>query len=276
VSQLLHRSVFISWLVAWLLLCGLGGRATAEEIVLRVESDVFVDDDETPAAASLTLFHNGITWDFLDSSRDDGEGDVILHDPARERVVVLDSQLNIKTEIRTIRLERLNVSLATWARQSNDPLMKWAGAGDFGDTIITDADHVELSGPRVRYTVDFSRSSSDEAVAAYRRFADTAILLKALMQPGGIPPFPRLAINRHVEVAGGIPVEVTLRITPKLSLMPGSSNTLRSVHKVHPQLIDSDHSRIDAAGARLTVAEAVDLEEFVRRRRDFRSDHPDS
>lgn len=273
-SRLLHRSVF-TWLVAWLLLCGLGARATAEEIILRVESAVFVDDDETPAATSLTLFHNGITWDFLDSS-DDGEGDVILHDPARERVVVLDSRLNIKTEIRTIRLERLNVSLATWARQSNDPLIKWAGAGDFGDAIIADGDHIELSGPRVRYTVDFNRSASDAAVAAYRRFADTAILLKALMQPGGIPPFPRLAINRHVEVAGGIPVEVTLRITPKLSLMPGSSNTLRSVHKVHPQLIDSDHSRIDAAGARLTVAEAVDLEEFARRQRESRPDHPDS
>jgi hypothetical protein len=271
-----RRRLFGTCLLAWLVVAAVGHKTLAEEVVLRVESEVFVNDDETPAAKSLTLFHNGITWDFLDAPADGGEGDIILHDPARERVVVLDPRRTIKTEIRTIRLERLNVSLATWARQSDDALIKWAGAADFGDSITTDGDRVELTGPRVQYSVAFTRSSSDEAVAAYRRFADTAILLKALMQPGGIPPFPRLAINRHVEVAGGIPSSVTLCITPKLALLPGGGDTLRSVHKVHPQLIDGDHSRIDAAGAQLTVAEEVDLEEFVRRRHDARSDDPDS
>lgn len=272
----LHRSASVAWLVAMLLVYVGSNSAAAEDIVLRVESEVFVNDDETPVAKSLTLFHNGITWDFLDPPADAAEGDVILHDPARERVIVLDPERNLKTEIRTIRLERLNVSLAAWARQSDDPLIKWAGTADFGDAIMTDGDHVELTGPRVKYAVEFTRSASDEAVAAYRRFADTAILLKALMQPGGLPPFARLAINRHVEVAGGIPTAVTLSIAPKLALLPGAGDTLRSVHKVHPQLIDGDHSRIDAAGAQLTVAEEVDLEEFVRRRHDARSDQPDS
>ena len=67
-----------------------------------------------------------------------------------------------------------------------------------------------------------------------------------------------------------------LSIAPKLALLPGAGDTLRSVHKVHPQLIDGDHARIDTAGAQLTVAEEVDLEEFVRRLHDARSDHPDS
>jgi hypothetical protein len=270
------QRLFVVGLVACLVVAAVGRQTRAEGVVLRVESEVFVNDDKTPAATSLTLFQNGITWDFLDAPADGGEGDIILHDPARERVVVLDPQRNLKTEIRTIRLERLNVSLATWARQSDDALIKWAGAADFSDALTTDGDRVELIGPRVQYTVEFTRSSNDEAVAAYRRFADTAMLLKALLQPGGIPPFPRLAINRHVEAAGGIPSAVTLCITPKLSLLPGAGDTLRSVHKVHPQLIDGDHSRIDAAGAQLIVAEEVDLEEFVRRRHEARSDHPDS
>lgn len=277
-SQSLDRRVSYASraLVVWLVLCGIRAPVIAEEVTLRVESEVFVNDDEAPVAKSLTLFHNGITWDFLDPPADAMEGDVILHDPARERVIVLDPERNLKTEIRTIRLERLNVSLAAWARQSDDPLIKWAGMADFGDAIVIDGDRVELTGPRVKYAVEFTRPESDEAAAAYRRFADTAILLKALMQPGGLPPFPRLAINRHVEVAGGIPTEVTLSIAPKLALLPGAGDTFRSVHKVHPQLIDGDHSRIDAAGVQLTVAEDVDLEEFVRRRHEARSDHPDS
>ena len=86
------------------MLCAMSGATMAEEIVLRVESEVFVDGDETPAAKSLTLFHQGLTWDFLDPPAGSTEGDIILHDPARERVVVLDPELNLKTEIRTIRL----------------------------------------------------------------------------------------------------------------------------------------------------------------------------
>jgi hypothetical protein len=264
------------FLLVCALVCATGGQTRAEEVTLRVESEVFVDDEKAPVATSLTLFHRGITWDFLGPRTDAAAGEVILHDPARERVIVLDTELNLKTEIRTIRLERLNVSLASWARQSDDLLIKWAGAGDFGDIIVSDDDRIELRGPRVQYVVEFTRALPEEAVAAYRQFADTAILLKALMQPGGIPPFPRLAINRHIEAAGGIPMEVVLRITPKLPLIPGAADTLRSVHKVHPQLTDEDQSRIDAVGARLTVAEAVDLDDFVRRRHDARSAQPDS
>lgn len=245
---------------------------------MRVESEVFVDEDTTPSARSLTLFENGITWDFLDPVMNDGDavGDVILHDPARERVVVLDGRRSMKTEIRTIRLERLNVSLTKWARHSDNPLIKWAGGPDFGDSLASGAESVALTGPRVRYAVDFTTAFGDQAGVAYRRFADTAILLKALMQPGGIPPFPRLAINRHVEAAGGIPTSVRLEIGPKLPFLPGGGQTLRSTHKVHPRLIGDDRSRIDAAAARVSVAEAVDLEEFVRRRTVDAPSHPGS
>lgn len=264
----------LPWLALCLSLVGVAGAAD-DAVELRVESEVFVDDDDAPVARSLTLVENGIAWDFLDPDPNDPVvvGEVILHDPARERVVVLDSRQGLKTEIRTIRLDRLNVSLAKWARQSEDPLIRWAGGPDVGESLVVGDDRVELSGPRVRYAVDFTTVHGDAAAAAYRRFADTAILLKALLQPGGIPPFPRLAINRRVEAAGGIPSAVRLEIGAKLPLMPGGGSVLRSVHRVHPQLIDGDRGRIGAAAARLGVAESVELDEFVRRRGEATAAH---
>jgi hypothetical protein len=194
--------------------------------VLRVESEVFVEGDVEPVTRSLTLFCNGVIWDFCDppgagdSTDGDGPpGEIVLHDPARERVVLIDPVRNVKTQIDAIRLERLGVSLASWARRSDDRLVRWAGGPDFGDGFKEEDSRLELVGPRARYEVVHAAAPSPEAAVLYGKFADTAILLKALLQPGGIPPFPRLAINRRVAAAGGIPSVVRLEIDPRMAML---------------------------------------------------------
>jgi hypothetical protein len=249
-----------------------GGSVHGEpEEGLRVESEVFAEDGTEPVARSLTLFRNGLAWDFLErpagSAKDDAadrEADeLVLHDPARERVVVVDPARNVKTQIDTIRLERLSVSLAAWARKADDRLVRWAGGPDFGDGIQEKDSQLELVGPRVRYEVEFTAAPSPEFAEDYRRFADTAMLLKALLHPGGIPPFPRLAINRRVSSARGIPTAVTLEVDSKTAMIGGRPQVLRSVHKLHPRLLARDLQRIEDAEARIAVAESVDLAAFM-------------
>ena len=241
-----------------------------EAVTLRVETDLFAGDSPEPVATSLTLFDSGVAWDFLevrggtaaDSSDESLElVEIVLQDPARERVVVIDPGRSVKTEIPLIRLERLSVSLANWARSSDDRLVRWAGGPDFSDGFSEEEGRIELAGPRVRYAVALVEADSS-AASSYRRFADTAILLRALLQPGGIPPFPRLALNRRLETIGGIPGEVTLDIDSRNPLMPGSDR-LRSVHKSHPQLIASDHQRIEEARARMASVDAIDLAAYM-------------
>ena len=262
--------------------------------VLRVESEIFVGDNKQPVARSLTLFRNGIAWDFLeqpagiaagDNAKDANRSDtlssnpsdepaqtdssqmvlqeIVLHDPARDRVVIIDPKRNVKTQIEAIRLERLSVSLASWARKADDRLVRWAAGPDFGDGIQEKGSSLVLVGPRVRYAVDFAAAPSGDTSAIYSRFADTAILLKALLHPGGLPPFPRLAINRRVSAAGGIPTTVTLEIDLKSALLGGHSDVVRSVHKAHPQLLAGDLDRIEEAESQVAVAEPVELAAFV-------------
>jgi hypothetical protein len=170
---------------------------------------------------------------------------------------------NVKTQVEAVRLERLGVSLAKWARSSDDRLIRWAGGPDFASGL-TEKDHaVELAGPRVRYVVTHDKAPSPEAATAYREFADSAVLLRALLHPGGVPPFPRLALNRSIEEAGGIPSEVTLEIEPRLGPLGGRSDRLKSVHKLHPRLLSSDIERIEAAESQAAAAEAVELAAFV-------------
>jgi hypothetical protein len=240
----------------------------ADDGCFRVESQVFVNGAEEPVARSLTLFRDGVAWDFLESTAAKGGnagtgGEIVLHDPARERVVLVDPVRNLKTQIDAIRLERLSVSLAAWARKSDDRLVRWAGGPDFGEGMTETDDRIELVGPRVRYAIDFARPPSAEAAGVYRRFADTAILLKALVRPGGLPPFPRLAINRRVAAAGGIPEEVSLEIDSRTVTVAGRADTLRCVHKFHPRLLTGDLSRIEEAESRVAVATQVELAEFA-------------
>lgn len=245
---------------------------TGGAVSLRVESEVYADDQREPVARSLTLFDGEATWDFLDptAERPGAAGvaacdQIILHDPVRERVIVLDPRRRLKTHVDALRLERLSASLGKWARESDDTLIRWAGSADVGGAIEDKAGGIELRGPRVKYAVQYAPAPSQEAAAAYRTFADTAILLKALLHPGGIPPFPRLAINRRIESAGGIPSEVRLEVGATLSRLGRPADTLRSVHKAMPRLTDADRERIDDAAALVAVAEEVDLAEFVNR-----------
>ena len=254
-----------AWLLlSWTLLASTAAvpvRA-AQDGCFRVESQVFANGAEEPVARSLTLFRDGVAWDFLESAAVKGGnartgGEIVLHDPARERVVLVDPDRNLKTQIDAIRLERLSVSLASWARKSDDRLVRWAGGPDFGEGMTETDDRIELVGPRVRYAIDFARPPSAEAAGVYRRFADTAILLKALVRPGGLPPFPRLAINRRVAAAGGIPEEVSLEIDSRAVAVAGRADTLRCVHKFHPRLLAGDLSRIAEAESRVAVAKQV-------------------
>ena len=235
----------------------------AEPLQMRVESEIFVDRDAEPVARSLTVFRDGLAWDFLDGAEPGRTVEIVLHDPARERVVVIDPDRNVKTEIDRLRLERLSASLAAWARRSDDKLMLWAGGPTFHEHIRKQDRTLELSGPRARYIVEFAAAPTPEAAETYRRFADTALLLKSLLHPGGMPPFPRLAINEQVAAAAAIPESVTLEIDARSPLLGGRSQTLRSVHKVYPRLLSSDLERVEDAEARVAVAVAVDVATYA-------------
>jgi hypothetical protein len=236
---------------------------------MRIESEMFADGTATPVARSLTLFHEGVAWDFLEpvTSGSAGATEIVLHDPARERVLVIDPQRHLKTQVELLRLERLGVSLAKWARSSDDRLVRWAGGPDFTNGFAIEDDRLELVGPRLKYAVIHEPAPTADAAEAYRRFADTAILLKALLQPGGIPPFPRLAVNERLAATAVIPTEVKLEIDPRLAVIGARPERLRSVHRLHPRLLSGDLARIEDAKGHVAAAESVALAAYVQRNR---------
>ena len=249
---------------------------------LRVETDVFADRDDVPIAHSLTLFSSQVAWDFLDTTpaekkTSDSEsehskafnGESVLHDPTRERVLLIDPLRQVKTSIDSIQLERLRVSLSKWARTSDDKLLCWAGGPHFENGIQESLDAIELVGPRVQYRIETTDAPSQEIAGQYRQFADTAILLRALLHPGGIPPFPRMALNKQLASKAKLPTSVTLEIDSRGSLVPSGLSSMMqrhlcSVHRIHPALRADDLQRIADAEACMAIAEEVSLAEYTQ------------
>ena len=249
---------------------------------LRVETDVFADRDDVPIAHSLTLFSSKVAWDFLDTTpaekkTSDSEsdqpkafnGEIVLHDPTRERVLLIDPLRQVKTSIDSIQLERLRVSLAKWARTSDDKLLCWAGGPHFENGMHESDDAIELVGPRVQYRIETTDAPSPEIAGQYRQFADTALLLRALLHPGGIPPFPRLALNKRLSSEVKLPTSVTLEIDSRGSLVPSGLSSMMqrhlcSVHRIHPALRADELQRIADAEACMAIAEEVSLAEYTQ------------
>lgn len=241
----------------------------------RIESEIFAGDGDEAVARSLTIFCDGVAWDFLESLPTDSDqagdarpeampGEIILHDPARRRMVLIHPGRNVRTEIEAVTLDRLAASLEAWARTADEPTVRWAGGPDLAASIEESQDHsLVIEGPRIRYEVDYEPAPSPAAAETYRRFADAAILLKALVQPGGLPPFPRMAINRRVAAASAIPAQVTLRVGGPQGGLGFSTATLRSTHHLHPRVLEEDRARIESAMAHLAVARPVTLAAYI-------------
>ncbi len=268
------RQPVAPWLLATLALtCVTSARGEGPEDTssaagthLRVETAVFDGTAEEPVARSLTVFQNGVAWDFLEPAAGAAAPavaeEIILHDPARGRVVVIDPTRRLRTEISAARMSRVLASLRVWAQGSDDELLQWSASPECVPQVPSDGGPLELDGPGARYRVGTSPAPSAAAAEQYRSFADVAVILRALLHPGGLPPFPRLAINRHLATASLLPETVSLEFSGG-SLR--QSRVLRSEHRFAPRLADDDLDRIETASAAMAVAEGVDLDEYMQR-----------
>jgi hypothetical protein len=240
---------------------------------MRVQSTVFRTGEEKAMGRSLALFTNHVVWDFVEMPAEAEDAppelaEIVLHDPLRERIVLVDPKRSVKVEVDHLTLARLRVSLAAWARGTDDNVIRWTGSHDLARSIAEDGETFVLDGPDVGYVVSYEDAPSPEAARAYQQFADSSLLLRALLHPGGLPPFPRMAINARLAKEDKTPREVRLRYDQRLPLvpeLPGISREkgLRSEHRIHPRLLAEDRKRIADASARIAEATTVTLEAYA-------------
>jgi hypothetical protein len=225
----------------------------------RVETSVFVGKKKEPVSRNTTYFSAGVVYDFLLAPTE-----ITVFDPARRRMVLLDPSRQIKAELSTEEILKLNADMQSVAERSSIPFLKFVARPEFQTEQDEQAGSLTLSSEMLTYRVISQKAKTETAAMQYRRFADWYARMKPLVQPGAMPPAARLELNRRIAANRWIPQQVHRTIRTQTGPIRRTT-TAHSEHAVRWFLDESDTKRIESARRDLASFKLVSLEEYRRR-----------
>jgi hypothetical protein len=223
----------------------------------RMETDVFRAEEKEPFCKTLTLFTDGLVYDFILS----GEmKEVTIFDMNAGRVILLDSQRAMKTVLTHEQLVRLTTSLKL-ETTSDNPVFYFAANPKFTPKFDEVENVLTMSSERMTYRVQGKVAEQDSAAQRYQELADWSARLNAC-RPGNLPPFARLEVNRALAEHGLVPFEVDLKIVVPGRLGSSRKLEMKSRHLVNWTLSTNDHKRIETVSQQIGKFEMVSFEKY--------------
>jgi hypothetical protein len=251
------RPVAIPWSIAlFVLAIGLAMNANPLRADgFRIETKIFVGDEEEPISQTTTLFLEGAVYDFLEQP---AQIAVFRHPTGGKpgRFILLAPDERIQTEITTDQLAGAMTKLRTWAARQNDPFLKFAADPQFKESFEPENGRLVLASHLENYNVTTTRPEHAQWLSEYREFLDWYTQLNTLVTAGP-PPEPRLRLNEALARHEVVPVNVELK-------RAGEKEPLRAEHKFTWRLSRKDHDRIEDVRASLASYRKVDNSEFQR------------
>jgi hypothetical protein len=246
----LHRLLVITTTTA----CVFAIAAPSRAENFRIQTKVFEGKSELPISETVTIFCDGVVYDFLQQPPQTA----IFSRPSGKnagRFILLDDDHQLRTEISTKKLEGAMVNLRTWAGQQSDKFLKFAANPDFKESFEPGSGQLVLASHLESYTVETVPAKRPKAAAEYREFLDWYAQLNSLLS-GSPPPQPRLELNKSLSRHKAIPKSVEL-------IRAGRGEPLRAEHEFTWMLTKSDRSRIDDANAAMASYRGVTNEEYL-------------
>jgi hypothetical protein len=196
------RTLRISWLLG-IFLCLVGGTAFSARLEaqsmkpspFRVDTDIYYDNTKAPIKRTLTLFSDGVFYDFEESDN----GLVTVIDPGRNRIILLNRQRQVKTVLDTKQIQLMVSSARVQADAKiatvSKSLIEKAASGI--DEAIVQNDFME-------YRASLQQPPLLDMSQQYAEFADWSARLNAIYAPK-LPPYLRLELNQLIASQHAIP-----------------------------------------------------------------------
>jgi hypothetical protein len=230
------------------------GLAEAEDF--RIETKVFVGDEEEAASETTTLFQGTEVYDFLEEPAQTA----VFRKPSGKnagRFILLNDTHRVRTEIGTDQLAGAMEKVRTWAGEQSNPLLKFAANPEFEERFEPGSGQLVLASHLETYRVETGPAKYPKAAAQYREFLDWYAQLNTLLS-GGPPPQPRLELNKALARHKAVPKTVEL-------LRKGGNESLRAEHDFTWRLSQEDLQRIDDVHAALASYRELSNEEYLQR-----------
>lgn len=244
-STLLAVSIFLSPLLH---------AEAAEEF--RIETDVFIGEEQQPVSQSVTIFEKEAVYDFAEKPAQI----VVYRDATQERegeFILLNPEKRQRTVVPTSKVDTLMRKLADWATKQNDPIMQFSAQPVFQEGFSKNSGQLSLRSPQWSYEVRTTPANSKAALMRYREFTDWYARLNCMLHSTP-PPGPRLILNQKFIKHEVVPEEINRRIA-------GQDVEVRAKHLFSWRLSREDHSRLDEARKYLASFEKVEAKEFLSR-----------
>ncbi len=213
----------------------------------RVDTDIYYDNTKAPIKRTLTLFSNGVYYDFEESET----GLVTVIDPGRNRIILLNRQRQVKTVLDTKQVQLMVSSArvqadAKIASISKSEIVK-ASSGI--DEAVVQNDFME-------YRASLQQPTEPDMSVQYADFADWSARLNAIYAPN-LPPYLRLELNQLISRQQAIPNEIK-RITRQRGQHMELTSRLIPVWR----LSQDDLAKIARCGAMLAQFKDVTADEY--------------
>ena len=251
------RCPFLLSFVALLALVANALPAAAQQ--MRIETEVFVDDQTEPVNHTVTLFDSNTVYDFVEQPPQI----TVFRPPTASHsgsFIMLDLETKQRTEVPTERIAGLMKKLTRWAGEQDDKLLKFSARPEFEESFDEESGLLMLESPVWSYTVATVPVESAKALSRYREFTDWYTRLNTMMHSTP-PPGARLKLNAVLAAHGVVPVEIRRTVESE-------ATTLRATHLFTWRLSREDRMRIDEAQSYLAKFKKVDNEEFLTRKAD--------
>jgi len=224
----------------------------------RIETDVYIGDEEAPASHTVTLFEKSAVYEFVDKPNQ-----VIIYRTASQgrpaQFILLDPETQRRTDVDVARVEKLMQKLTRWASEHKDPLLKFAAAPKFEESFDAERGSLTLASPEWTYRVATVEAEDAAALKRYHDFTDRYAELTSMLF-NSPPPGPRLALNAALARHGVVPVEIQRTTGGE------DKNAVRAMHLFSWRLSREDRTRLDEAQAFLANFKKVDNEKFIAAR----------
>lgn len=220
----------------------------------RVETDVYLDPNPEPIVQTLTIFSEGVVFDFLLTPAEE----ITVFDRRRERLVLMDTQRKVKTELSLESILGFVAEMKAYMNQHQRELLLAEEV-----TAVTDeGGWLVFGNQRVTYRVEGTEPKDKDAALQYQQFADWYARLNAMRQ-GNLPPFLRIQINSEVATRGLIPKTIERTIVHRQGVTD-TKQVLRSQHLTTWRLSTTDRRHIDRASTLMATYPTVSFREFVQ------------
>lgn len=199
----------------------LAAPAAAQDMrVYTSVSDVSRPGTPRVVSHSLTLFHAGKVYDYMEET-----GDVVIFEPVHHRFVILGkdftatelpfSELNHALEV--ARTESLNYldklkTQPTPNSQRLEALVNFQLTPEFQENRDDPNQRLELTSSHLIYNVKTAKIESPQFVRQYLDYADWAARLNFVLRPNSTYPQARLKLNDSLRKLELLPTQVDLQL----------------------------------------------------------------